>query len=352
MRRVESERRHRIITYEYLLFQGATSQPCSVKRSCENYCCLTNPCQNGGTCHEVCDVNKRRFNCTCAPGFAGHRCHVPSLQSCQEVKVFYKVRPNGVYSIVDERNNVFPVYCDFTSETGFTWTLIQSYSLQNKAKFKGKSFFHHDMPINQHAPEWDNYRLSMSGMKFVGNKSTHWRATCNFPTDGVDFRDYIRSSKARNDLLATPASYRCTWYELVNIRGNRCVNCTAYSPYKEQLDYHIDSWSSDGLGCDFDGQPNGGIDNEDNFGFYQTTNPSFRCTSSLASTTQFWVGGPWWCIARHPSLCSSIWLLKKKTKKHLTDKGINAVEKRAWWLVTILRWLITTLSAGEWCILV
>ena len=301
-----------LIGSSYLLFQGATSQPCNIERSCENYCCLTNPCQNGGTCHEVCDVNNRRFNCTCTPGFAGHRCQVPSLQSCQEVKAFYKVRPNGIYSIVDERSNVLPVYCDFTSETGFTWTLIQSYSLQNNAKFKGKAFFHHDKPINQHAPEWDNYRISMSGMKFVWSKSTHWRATCNFPTDGVDFRDYIRSSKAKNDLLATPASYRCTWYELVNIRGNRCVNCTAYSPYSNQSDYHIDSGYSDELGCDFDGQSNGGILNEDNFGFYGTTNPSFRCTSSLASTTQFWVGGPWWYIARHASLCASVCGLCRK----------------------------------------
>ena len=83
----------------------------------------------------------------------------------------------------------FPVYCDFGPEPGFVWTLIQSYSLENNETFKSKAFYLHDMPINQDAPEWEKYRMSMSRMKYICDSCTHWRATCNFPTDDVDYRD-------------------------------------------------------------------------------------------------------------------------------------------------------------------
>ena len=35
-----------------------------------------------------------------------------------------------------------------------------------------KAFYLHDMPINQDAPEWNNYRLSMSRMKSIQDVST------------------------------------------------------------------------------------------------------------------------------------------------------------------------------------
>ena len=198
---------------------------------------------------------------------------------------------SGIYNIVDQHGMSFPVYCDFASEDGVAWTLIQSHSLQNNNVFKGKAFYLHDMPINQDAPGWNNYSLSMSRMKSIRGLSTNWRATCNFPTIGVDYRDYIRTSFSKNDLFAAPGPDRCAWYELVNIRGNMCVNCTAYSPYSDQFGYHIDSWYGKGLGCDFDGKPNGGIENEDNFGEYSAINPAFRCSSSSTSTTQYRIGG-------------------------------------------------------------
>ena len=51
----------------------------------------------------------------------------------------------------------------------------------------------------------------------------------------------------------------------------------------------MDSWFSYLEGCEFDGQP-GGVHNEDNFGHYGFTNPAFRCTASVNSTSQFWLG--------------------------------------------------------------
>lgn len=82
---------------------------------------------------------------------------------------------NGIYDIVDQNNILFSVYCDFVSEPGIAWTLFQSHS--NKVTFR-KSFYLHDLPVNQDAPEWNSYRLSMSRMKSIQNVSTPCRATC------------------------------------------------------------------------------------------------------------------------------------------------------------------------------
>ena len=81
---------------------------------------------------------------------------------------------NGIYNILDEGNVSFPVYCDLGSEPGVAWTLIQSHSLQNNNAFKSKAFYLHDLPINQDAPEWNSYRLSMSRMKSIQDVSSHW----------------------------------------------------------------------------------------------------------------------------------------------------------------------------------
>ena len=233
----------------------------------------------------MCDVNKRRFVCTCPPGFTGHRCQIPPSRSCKDVMMIHKETTSGIYNITDQQNISFPVYCDFGSEPGAAWTLIQSHSLQNSEAFKSKPLYLYDMPINQDAPEWTNYRLSLPRMNAIRDVSTHWRATCNFPTDGVDFRDYWRVSLKSLDLLAT-SGFRCLLSEFVNVHGNECYNCTVWMAYGAAYALHLDSNYGPSQGCDL----GRGIFDEDNFGWYGTTNPSFRCTSSVSSTTQFWLG--------------------------------------------------------------
>ena len=183
------------------------------------------------------------------------------------------------------------VYCDFSSEPGFVWTLIQSQSLANKALFQFKPFYLTDEPISEDVPNWDAYRLSLSHMKFIRSHTTHWRATCNFPTDGIQFRDYLRSNFDIFDLMSSKsAGHRlCQKYEFLNIRGIECSNCTAATWYGgyNSMSFSIDS--STDAGCDFNAV-SGSVSSEDNFGVYQYTNPSFRCTASPTSTTQFWFG--------------------------------------------------------------
>ena len=124
------------------------------------------------------------------------------------------------------------------------------------------------------------------------------RATCRYNTDGTVYTDYLRASFEDFDIVrVTPTSGlagNCEKYELVNIRGNQCENCTAATWYqKGYYPLHMDSYYGPlELNCDFDGRQSGDeVFNEDNFGHYETVNPKFRCTSSSEATTQFWFGG-------------------------------------------------------------
>ena len=48
--------------------------------------------------------------------------------------------------------------------------------------------------VNENAQNWKLYRLSLARMISLQSHSTHWRATCNYPTHGVDFRAYVRGN--------------------------------------------------------------------------------------------------------------------------------------------------------------
>ena len=82
----------------------------------------------------------------------------------------------------------------------------------------------------------------------------------------------------------------CRPNEYINIRGNECVNCTAYTGYKKGIySLHVESYFNP-RSCDFDASKTAVV-SEDNFGMYDSTNPKFRCTSNPSDTTQFWIGG-------------------------------------------------------------
>ena len=154
---------------------------------------------------------------------------------------------------------LWTVFCDFSSDHGFAWTLMQSHSLQNSNAFKRKPFYLYDMPINQDAPEWNNYHLLLFRIK-VHPECLH--------------------------SLASHLCGGCLLSEFVNVRGTQCSNCTVLCGYNSGITLHLDSSLGPSQGCDL----GGGIDDEDNFGSYDTRNPVFRCTSSVSSTTQLWFG--------------------------------------------------------------
>ena len=146
--------------------------------------------------------------------------------------------------------------------------------------------------VSSDSPNWLAYLIKRDYLVWLRDHSTHWRATCRYNTQGTVYTDYLRALFEDFDIVkVTPTKVsRCEKYELVNIRGNECANCTAGTWYlKGAYPLHIDS--SKRLGCDFDGSQSGDvIGSEDNFGYYEAVNSKFRCTSSLEATTQFWFG--------------------------------------------------------------
>ena len=43
---------------------------------------------------------------------------------------------SGLYKIIDDTNQTLQVFCDFNSEPGFAWNLVESFSLSNKGSFQ------------------------------------------------------------------------------------------------------------------------------------------------------------------------------------------------------------------------
>ena len=198
---------------------------------------------------------------------------------------------SGKYDIFNSTNEPFSVYCDLQSESGFVWALIQSFSLANNETFFGKAFGINFVVNNNNSKvDWNSYRLSLSQMGSLADHSTHLRATCNFPTDGLQYTDYART-KLDGHYIFGNWDNKCYEYEYVNIRGNNCSYCTALTKQEAGKSWCIRSYNSIEKGCEFDGRQ-GGIDFENNFGEYGgiNINPNHRCTSSSASTTQHWFG--------------------------------------------------------------
>ncbi|XP_065051844.1 uncharacterized protein LOC135681343 [Rhopilema esculentum] len=193
-------------------------------------------------------------------------------------------RNNGIYAI-NGTGLIHHVYCDFSSEPNFVWTLVTSFSLANNYLFKNKPLYDND-PISEYEPNWNSYRLGFSVMEYVSSVSTHWRATCSYPLYGVDYRDYVRAKLSEINPLTFNNNGECRTVELVNIRGYSATGQLVKFWQRWDLFFCTDS-SYDS--CFVLARP-GSIPSEDNFGHYGTVNKDFRCTENSASTTQYWIG--------------------------------------------------------------
>ena len=145
--------------------------------------------------------------------------------------------------------------------------------------------------MNQNSFEWNKFRLSLSIMNSTLSHSTHFRATCNFNTDGLVTRDYLRAKTANLNILQLKSSL-CVKMEYINIRGYDCYNCTARMAQRINWHLHVDSYYTAKF-CQFTSAGNGSIaspSGEDNFGQYYEINPLHRCSSANDATTQWWFG--------------------------------------------------------------
>ena len=114
----------------------------------------------------------------------------------------------------------YQTFCDFTSENGFVWTLLESFSFAKKSYFKVKPFFK-DYPVNHNSFKWNKFRLSLPIMNSTLSNSTHFRATCNFNTDGLVTTDYLRAKTTDLNILLLNSGL-CVKMEYINIRGYDC----------------------------------------------------------------------------------------------------------------------------------
>ena len=145
-------------------------------------------------------------------------------------------------------------------------------------------------PENENSPSWDRYRLSLERMRSLQVHSTHWRATCSYPTYGIDFRDYLRGNFKDFNIVDFLGDGECKRVEYVNIRGHNGTNLTV--PFWQMKNVHhplmlcVDSSL---VLCKFNASV-GAVVSEDNFGLYWAFNTNFRCTQADNSTTQGWFG--------------------------------------------------------------
>ena len=262
---------------------ACANQPCS------NKCCQDNPCSNGGTCTELCHHAKQKFNCTCAIGYVGKFCEKKIPTSCKELQLEAKKPKNStVYTLYDPASKSFyQTFCDLISENGFLWTLLESFSLANNNHFKAQAFFK-DYPVNQNSFKWYKFRLSLPIMRSTLRHTTHFRATCNFNTDGLVTTDYLRAKTSELNILQLD-SYPCVKMEYINIRGYHCYDCTALVGQNIKRHLHSDS-SYVVKSCQFTSARDSSVESEDDFGHYCTINPLHRCTSGDNATTQWWFG--------------------------------------------------------------
>lgn len=253
--------------------------------NCLNGCCQSKPCLNGGTWVEKCNDVREQYTCACPEHYRGRRCEIfhPRVKSCQ---AYMKLKPgsqSGAYNL----NDTVQTYCDFDSEAGKVWTLIESFSLANKAFYQRKPFYY-NYPRNETRFNWNDFRVSYQAMVNIRDNSTHWRVTCNFPS-GLSFTDYARASLQDTDILTFINQDRCQKYELVSVRGISCLNCLGMLVQRDNQHMHTDSYWSVKNGCYWNPGA-GAVMHEDNFGFYDVINTQHKCTANSLSTTQWWLG--------------------------------------------------------------
>ncbi|CAH3041142.1 unnamed protein product [Porites evermanni] len=89
---------------------------------------------------------------------------------------------------------------------------------KNTDIFRGQRFGI-NLPLNFDSRSIDRtmYRMPLLQMQSLADHSTHFRATCNFPTHGVKKTDYARDKLKNHDFFGT-FSYQCLHYEYINIR--------------------------------------------------------------------------------------------------------------------------------------
>ncbi|CAB4022952.1 Hypothetical predicted protein, partial [Paramuricea clavata] len=212
--------------------------------------------------------------------------HTPPLnRSCLD-HFNHGSKTSGNYTILDWEEKARTVYCDMESEPGSVWTLIMSFTRENKdLKAFRKRAMYQSAAKNKDAPNWSAYRMGSSSLVALKNMTTHWRITCSFPQYRVDIKThYVRAVFADFDLLSE-FSGECKNVSYVSVMGQSCSKCTVQWTQIDNFTPHIAAMQNDSA-CDIKSDNSGYY----YFGGYYTYNPKFRCTETPKSTTNYWFG--------------------------------------------------------------
>jgi hypothetical protein len=121
------------------------------------------------------------------------------------------------------------------------WTLVESFALSHKDE---DPFRKHPLktnaPVNEKSANFNRYRMSQPQMTSLKSVSTHWRATCSFPVDGIDGRDQARANFQDFDIMTFIGNGVCKPMEYVNIRG-KC-NIYIITSKNNGNDLFLGSW--------------------------------------------------------------------------------------------------------------
>lgn len=226
------------------VFKDINSQQCN--SGCEtvlNCCWTSQPCLNGGTCLLPSQNDKKRFRCKCPDGYHGDRCEIKlclpgytgetcenHVTSCRDYAKGHRMnRTQGNYTLFDANTNTtYDVYCNFDDTSAMAWTLVRSYSRDNK--HLQVSPFTKNTPVNEETPNWVSYSLSKSRIQSILQDSTKWRTTCNFElyvSSKQTSMDYIQANIATINIL-TYHTEGCVQVEYIRIGPKQDSNVTVY----------------------------------------------------------------------------------------------------------------------------
>jgi len=257
--------------------------------ACHNGCCRTNPCPATFVCKEHCQHPKEKFTCECPYTVVNNVC-VKVTYSCLDILKQEPTFPeNKVYTIKrSDTQAEIQVYCAF-QRPNRAWQLIEAFYLQNNAVDQKKDTpLHVDLPINESTPNFANYRMNLSNMKYLRTRSTLFRATCDFSKRNILKPDLMVGYLSEFDIVNTgDSSGTCFKITYLNIRGYEFWNATVPFYSKTGSNHvHITTASL----CGFVYPEEGSVSSEDNFGFYASVNPAFTCTATQTSGTEWWLG--------------------------------------------------------------
>ena len=231
-----------------------------------------------------------------------------SSYSCLDIARNQKTPLTNQYYLIYDRStcnhskpSYFVVYCDFTSQPGYAWTLIESFSRNNRRHSSIDRGFAHSTSANSYNPRnnWSLYRMSRDHIFFVYDRYRSlsprplWRATCNFLSLSRPFsslpRDVMYSSFDSFNILSIPNIGTCITLDYLNIRGYVSTSRSFYF-YSGGTNYHFYLYAyQTRRRCDYYNIP--GSNTYDNyFGHYSTYHSEFSCSRSGSSTTNWWIG--------------------------------------------------------------